>query len=376
MGFVEQMKWWHWVLISIGLGALLAYVNSGGADTSVNHESLSTVTFETALLLRPWVDPNNPNHRRTWVSDLVVHPVQDVPVGGHIVKMQLVSFTRLIPPDKDHPSGSTQTQFVWAPFPYEPTPRQNARPNSFGYPGVSLYVAKKGDTLESLATRFYHKATPLGVHAIVYANGTLREAHGPADVKIVAGRAYWIPWNPDDAHTISDFLLAVNQFLVKQQGANAIPLSFHYRWWENSKYGYEIWMIGTFLIVGVIWPTLLTVMVKGGLGRTTPEEYDLSRFKGAPEPGATAKQAAAVVTQSDMDKLRELEETLAASLKASPIATPSAPSAPVAAPAVQKLAGGPPEAAPAAKPQEDEKREYMGEFYPVVKPHEQKKDKP
>ena len=51
MGFVEQMKWWHWVGLSLVLGALLAFLNSGGADTAIQHRSVSTVTFETDLLL-------------------------------------------------------------------------------------------------------------------------------------------------------------------------------------------------------------------------------------------------------------------------------------------------------------------------------------
>jgi hypothetical protein len=377
MGFVEQMKWWHWVLISLALGALLAYVNSGGADTSVNHESDSTVTFETGLLLRPWVDPNNSNHREGWFRDLVIHPVEDVPVGSRIVKMQLVSFTRLMPPDKDHPSGSTQTQYVWAPYPYEPTPRGSARANSPGYPGASIYLGKKGDTLESLTARFYHKSTPLGIHAIIYANSSLREAHGPADIKITAGRAYWIPWDPAEGHTVSDFIVAVNQFLQKTQGANAIPISFHYRWWENSRYTYEAWMIGTFLIVGVIWPTLLGVMLRGGFGRLTPQEYDLSRFKGAPEPEMSAKPATPVVTKSDMEKLRELEKNMEETLKAGALAAPAAAAAaPAAQSVVKKLAGGPAEAAPAIPAAQEGPKEYTGEFYPVVKPIEKKKDKP
>ena len=32
MGFVEHMKWWQWVLLSLGLGALLGFLNSGGAN--------------------------------------------------------------------------------------------------------------------------------------------------------------------------------------------------------------------------------------------------------------------------------------------------------------------------------------------------------
>ncbi|MGD0390670.1 MAG: LysM domain-containing protein [Tepidisphaeraceae bacterium] len=384
MSFVERMKWWHWVGLSLVLGALLAFLNSGGADTAVEHRSVSTVTFETGLLLQPWVDPKDSSHRRAWMSDLMVHPVQDVATGDKIVKLQLVSFTRLTPPDAAHPGGETHTEYMWAPFPYEATPRGGPNQGRQAYPAVSLYFGKKGDTLNSLAARFYHKDTPMGVKAIIDANPSLRDAKGPADLKIQewtgwkrgSPGAYWIPWNPADQHTISDFLVAANQFIRVQQGQAAIPISFHYRWWESSKYGYEAWMIGTFLIVGVIWPTLLAVMIKGGLGRMTPQEYDLSRFKSGPEPSVAAAPAA-VVSKSDMQRLRELEESMEATLKAT--AAPSAGTAPPpevkGAPAeVKKLGGGPDEAPPLPMVPE-EKKDYQGEYYPVAKPHVPKDEK-
>ena len=117
-----------------------------------------------------------------------------------------------------------------------------------------------------MAARFYHKSTPQGVNAIVNANAVLREAKNASELKIVTGRLYWIPWNPADGHTISDFLLAAKNMVVREEGTAAIPISFQYTWWESPKYVYEIWMIGSFLLVGVMWPAMLRVMVKGGLG--------------------------------------------------------------------------------------------------------------
>ncbi len=127
-------------------------------------------------------------------------------------------------------------------------------------------------------------------------------------------------------------------------------------------------MIGTFLLVGVIWPALLAVLIKGGLGRTKPEEYDLRRFNAGPEPAAAAKPATAV-SKGDMQRLRELEQSMEATLKESATAAPSvaAAEAAPAAPAVKKLAGGPADA-PAAPIPVEEKKDYQGEYYPVVKP--------
>ena len=348
MGFVERMKWWQWAAISLLLGAVLAFLNSGGADTSVSHSSVSPVVFETGLLSRPWVDPGNPNHRVAWMSDFVVHPVEDLKASSQSIKRQLVSYTQFAAPTAGHPSGSTSTEYFWAMFPYEVTPRRGRDGRQADYPAASPYLGEKGDTLNSLAARFYKKDSIQGIRAIIGANPILRDAKGPADLRILTGRAYWIPWNPADGHTISDFLLAVDNYNKQQQGASAIPISIHYRWWESSKYGYETWLIGTFLIVGVIWPTLLGVMIRGGLGKMTPEEYDLSRFKGGVDPATMPKASTAAVTQSDMDKLRDLEAAMAANMKAG--ATVAAAPTPEKSPAepepvVKKLAGGPAEAA-------------------------------
>jgi len=346
---------------------LLAYLNSGPADTSVTNSSVSNVVFETGLMSRPWADPNNPNHRIAWMSDFVVHPMEDLRAGSQTIKRQLVSYTQFLAPTSEHPSGTTVTEYFWAPFPYEPTPGRGPGLFQIAYPAANPYFAMAGDTLQSLAARFYPKDSIQGVRAIITANPPLRAARGSANLRIRPGHIYWIPWNPADGHSVSDFLLAADNFNKHIQGASAIPISIHYHWWESSKYGYEIWMIGTFLIVGVIWPTLLSVMLRYGLGKTTTEEYDLSRFKGGPDSATMPKTSNARVTQSDMDKLRDLEASMAETLKtsASTTAASAIEKSPAPAPAVKKLAGGPAET-PQPKAAEGPK-DYQGEFYPVVK---------
>ncbi len=372
MGFVERMSWWQWIALSLVLGALLGYLNSGPANPSVEHSSVTPMIFETGLLERPYVDPANPSHRRQRISGIVVHPVEDLPIGGKTLKFQLVTFTFFLDPSSKNPSGSTERAAMLAPYPYEPQPRHGPGPQRYEYPAAGMYVGRRGDTVESLATRFYHKATPQGIKAIITANSNLRDAKNARQMRIFIGRLYWIPWNPADGHTISDFLLAAGKMLVHERGAAAMPISFRYTWWETPKYVYEIWMIGSFLLVGVIWPALLSVMVKGGLGRSDDDEEYLSRFKGAPEPAAAPAPAAAV-THDDMQRLRELEQNLEASLKASAPAVAEAVPPQPAAPAVKMLSG---EAAPApAVPQTPEERKsYQGEFYPVAKPGGPKKE--
>ena len=71
-----------------------------------------------------------------------------------------------------------------------------------------------------------------------------------------------------------------------------------------------------------------------------------------------------------MQKLRDLEVSMAESLKGFVTATPAAEVATGAAPEpvaeIKKLAGGPAEAVAPTQAQEEPKA-YTGEFYPVVK---------
>jgi phage tail protein X len=301
--------------------------------------------------------------------------VQDVQSGGGGSRFQIVTFTSFTPPSPGNTNGTTEQATLLAPNPFEPMPRRRPRNDQAQYPAASVYVGDDGDTIESLAKQFYGKATPAGERAIVGANAVLRQAKGPADMKIVPDAVYWIPWNPEDHHTVSDFLVAANRLIVAERGAAAIPIRFHYAWWEIPKYVYQIWMIGTFVLVGVIWPGLIQLLIKGGFGRAPADEYDLSRFKGgAPEPAAAPK--APVVTQSDMDRLRELEESMAATLKASGSPAPAVVASAAPEPTVVKtLAGGPATAAP-APPQPGERESYDGgEFYPVAIPHKKTDEK-
>jgi len=364
MGFVEQMKWWHWTLISLIIGTMLAYVNSGAPDTSVSHSSVSSIIFESEVMVPPWRDPNS-HDVKAWMTDFAVHPLETLNTGAATVQRQLVSYTQYFAPTPMHPSGETSTDYYWAAFPYEPTPRREPNRNELQYPGAAAYRSKNGDTLESLAAKFYGKSSPQGVAAIIGANALLRDAHDAAGFAIIPNRYYWIPWNPADGHTVSDYLLAADKLIKKQQGTEAIGITIHYHWWESSKFGKWIWMGGSVLIIGIIWPTLLNVMLRHGLGSMKADEYDLTRFKGGKDAATMPAPSAAAATESDMDRLRELEATMAQSLKSSGSNEPSLAEE-KAEPVVAKLAGAPVEA-PVLPAVEEGPKSYQGEFYPVVK---------
>ena len=79
-----------------------------------------------------------------------------------------------------------------------------------------------------------------------------------------------------------------------------------------------IWGGGAVLLIGGVWPTLLSVMIGAGLGRPKSEkkdDYDLDRFsRSAPEEAA--KPSARTVSADDQEKLRKLRETLERNLAA------------------------------------------------------------
>ncbi len=356
-------------------GRLLGYLNSTGANPPVEHASISPMVFETGLMQPAYVDPTNPSHHEPFIANVVVHPVQDIHRGDKTVQVQLVTFDALNPHPAGHPGGIMERASMLVAYPYEPQPRRGPSDDRTEWPGVSMYYGQAGDTIESLAARFYHKATSQGIRAIIAANEVLRGAKNASELKINEGRAYWIPWNPADNHTFSDFLVAANKLIVQEQGANAIPVSFHYTWWESTNHSYAIWMTATFLLVGLIWPALIQVMVKGGLGRPQSDEFNLSQYKPSPTAPAVAKPQTGV-TQDDMQQLKEMEESLVASLKASgSTGGPAAdPQTQLAAPAIKVLNASAAEPAAAVPQAPEERKAYQGEFYPVVRTAEKKTD--
>jgi hypothetical protein len=259
---------------------------------------------------------------------------------------------------------------MYAPYPYEPEPRADAQRGT-KHPGTIIYHAVRGDTMELLEKHFYGNATPDGRAAIVAANDEFRSAHSNADRQPAPANAYYIPWNPAANHSVNDFLDAASKLWR--------PIPYRYVWWQSPQYAMRIWMGGSFVVIGVIWPLLLRMMLLGGLGRPQTEEYDLSRFKGGKEPQKQAK-AKTGITAEDLAQMAAMEASLRASLgpMADAMGTPGTAAAPADAKAgplpVKELVGGDvPKEVP--KTEEEKAREYRGEFYPVAKPVEKPKEK-
>ena len=172
----------------------------------------------------------------------------------------------------------------------------------------------------------------------------------------------------DPKYTVLDYL---------QQGAPGDkPATYRFGWWVKPRATLAISIFTAVALIGGLWPTVLNLLVGAGFGRPQSESsYDLSRFKGEPEK---AKAIPATMTDEDDQAMRELEERLMAGLSengsnVSPAEELEETSATIAR---RELNAKAVETIPAAATPADQEtdRSYMGEFYPVVRPAVEKKD--
>src|SRR5258706_8036604 len=126
---------------------------------------------------------------------------------------------------------------------------------------------------------------------------------------------------------------------------NATPIVYKMAWIETPKAAYSIYTTGGFVIIGIIWPTLLHFLVIAGYGRPRTDaekEFDLARYKAK---GTAAAKAKPGVTQDQMDQLDQLEAELEAKLREGATDAPAeAPQKAPAPAAVPVLSAGPMEA--------------------------------
>jgi len=159
----------------------------------------------------------------------------------------------------------------------------------------------------------------------------------------------------------------VREYLATLKRDNPdMGVSYRYAWWRETWAIYVLWTGACLLLIGGVWPSVISLMVGAGLGFNAEEkgpEYDLDRFKGEPDKAKAAKPQP---TAADVEHLHQLEEELEKKLKARELGLPVPEDEPVAGggPApVRTLDGGPLQVATLEKPAED--HEYKGEFYPV-----------
>ncbi len=151
---------------------------------------------------------------------------------------------------------------------------------------------------------------------------------------------------------------------VKPTGSSRVR--FKYAWYRQTWVVYGLWTGASVVLIGLVWPSVVSLMTGGGLGlmpqKQIDVEYDLSRF-------GNGQSAPSIPGASDPEEFWGLDEELEqrlASDASSPNSSAVAAPAPTSDQCVRPLEGGPLETQ-IQKP--DEPMEYGGEFYPVAKPH-------
>lgn len=145
--------------------------------------------------------------------------------------------------------------------------------------------------------------------------------------------------------------------------ANSPETQFKYAWYRETWAIFMLWCGASILLIGGVWPSVVSLMVGAGLGFHKEDEgpeYDLNRFKSEQD----AKKAGGhEPTPAEVAHLQELEAELEKKLAAQRAGLPIPEDEPEPAQASRKLDGGPLEALANDKPAEE--HEYKGEFYPV-----------
>jgi hypothetical protein len=160
---------------------------------------------------------------------------------------------------------------------------------------------------------------------------------------------------PEQHATVRDYLKSVQ--------ANNADMSFKYAWYRETWAIFLLWTGASILLIGGVWPSIVSLMVGAGLGFHKEDEgpeYDLNRFKAEQD---AKKEAGHVATPAEVEHLRQLEAELERKLAAQAAGMPMPEDEPEQAAGVRKLDGGTLQPMAPEKPPED--HEYKGEFYPV-----------
>ncbi|HTW95970.1 MAG TPA: hypothetical protein VMD30_14300 [Tepidisphaeraceae bacterium] len=373
---LDELKFWHWTLISLIMGPLFWYAFSGPVEPTSDQQTQER--FEKQVLS---VDGTQP-----MAYDITVYPAVDVTAGQQTTrKTMVVTYTGLVPIVGKPHSYDKQRLWFAAPIPYNPVPRPptyNDGPILFPdvpksqWPGIQGFYTPtdRNMRISDLVAKVYGGYSVDRVRAFRDANpgmnghsgGHLGEVSFDPPTTLAqyyvhypfrVGRPFVIPWDPAVNHTVLDYLSACKKVYPW--------VNYRFGWWKLPNVEKVIYIGGTFLIVGIIWPTFLWSLTTLGMGKPPKETYDLSRFgRGKPEPKKEA-QPANVLTDDDKKRLEEMEATLTASL-AGGLGQRQAEEEKKADAPVRKLSPGTADQPKVVETQAETKT-YEGKFYPVAK---------
>ena len=149
---------------------------------------------------------------------------------------------------------------------------------------------------------------------------------------------------------------SVADYLATVPGAQ-----FRYAWWHDSNWARAVYSTGGVVLVGLVWPTIINLLVYGQLRR--PAEARAARL---PKPRARAVPASDP-TAGGREAIEPLLAALESGLSPDAAAAAAEPRTAVPSPTpLRKLEAAPVDAAPAA-PEKDQATfgEDAGDYYPT-----------
>ncbi len=186
--------------------------------------------------------------------------------------------------------------------------------------------------------------------------------------QVTVGEPFLVEFSNNTQFAEREYVPNIRVYLDAVKAANE-QLDYRYVWWREPVWTYTLWTGGAVLLIGGVWPTILNLLVGAGYGRPPrqEEDYDLSRFgRGKPELAAAA--ATPEMDSEELDAVtRAYEARLGESADAESDEAPDTADAPSTE--IRQLKAEPlPEDVPPLRPQEEEDKEFVGEFYPVARP--------
>lgn len=409
---LSDLRRWHWMVIGVLLGLLIGYsLNAIGTDaliTGARAAKTSQTSFETELVQEPLQGADG--DLKPFITHLIVYP--DGPIN-------LLKFQRLVnlePGNRNSKRWEYQTWFYEARKPYSPLLQWQMRtdvrvkpdfpPDSSltGHPsyvtneawrdadGVGKMYRDPGDGVTiypSMAKGNYDMVIRLddakqAANLAMKFNGHVLP---PLVVDPTDGRYFHttIPVGDFDAQNARDLWLArkdaetpvhisqihiynptytVRDYLDAIQAEHPQMPHYTFAWWLEPKA--QMWLavgIG-FVVIGVIWPTVLSLLVGAGFGPPPREKgVSLRNLKATPAPSAAG---VAAPTEEDLAAMQQMEEDLLKELESEsggrPATTVSTGPAPIKT--LNAKAVEPPLAAPK---KEEGPKSFAGEFYPVAR---------
>jgi hypothetical protein len=179
---------------------------------------------------------------------------------------------------------------------------------------------------------------------------------------------------PEDTKnwTILDFL----DYVKKQHPEPNAQLAWKDLTWKTPQLTIAMWGGGTFVVVGLIFPVIANLIAYGSPFAPKREKgIDLRKVKStAKAPMPVSKE----MSQEDRDQLAALEAQLEQNVAGMTVSAPAGDTGQheqVQAGSLRTLSAGPLDV-PKVPVQEEEEKEYRGQFYPVAHPVHRKKDSP